>query len=113
MKARLIENGKVKEVHTMGLIHRTLAAAEQGLKTLEIWHLTIPPGSETPVSRHYGEVVAITLNGTGRAAIGEDERLDLFPNTTLVIPPQVPRWLVNTGGEDLVVLIIRSLAPPQ
>jgi len=113
MKAMLVENEKVKEVHVMGLIHRTLAAEEQGLKTLEIWHLTIPPGSETPVGRHYGEVVAITLKGTGRAVVGEDERLDLFPNTTLVIPPQVPRWLVNTGEEDLVVLIIRGLVPPQ
>jgi mannose-6-phosphate isomerase-like protein (cupin superfamily) len=107
----LIENEKVKKVHLMGLVHQTLAAEKQGLKTMEIWLITLPPGSETPVDQHYGEVVGMTLKGTGRAIVDEDS-INLLPNTTLVIPAQATRQVVNTGEEDLVILVIRSLARP-
>ena len=39
----------------MGLVHQTLAGENQGLKTMEIWLVTLPPGSETPADQHYGE----------------------------------------------------------
>jgi mannose-6-phosphate isomerase-like protein (cupin superfamily) len=107
----LIENEKVKKVHLMGLVHQTLAAENQGLKTMEVWLLTLPSGSETPVNQYYGEVVGITLKGTGRAIVEED-RVNLLPNTTLVIPAQATRQVVNTGKEDLVILVIRSLVRP-
>ena len=109
----LIENEKVKKVHLMGLVHQTLAGEKQGLKTMEIWLVTLPPGSETPADQHYGEVVGMTLKGTGRATVDE-ESIDLLPNTTLVIPAQATRQVVNTGEEDLVILVIRSLVcPPE
>ncbi|MFZ5450907.1 MAG: cupin domain-containing protein [Thermodesulfobacteriota bacterium] len=107
----LIENEKVKKVHLMGLIQQTLAGEKQGLKTMEVWLLTLPPGAETPVNQHYGEVVVITLKGAGYAIVDED-RFDLFPNTTLVIPARTTRQAVNTGDEDLVLLLIRSLVRP-
>ena len=69
----LIENEKVKKVHLMGLVHQTLAGEKQGLKTMEIWLITLPPGSETPADQHYGEVVGMTLKGTGRATVDEDK----------------------------------------
>jgi mannose-6-phosphate isomerase-like protein (cupin superfamily) len=103
-----IENDKVKEIHLMGLVHQTLAGENQGLKTLEVWLVTLPPGSETPVDQHFGEVVWVTLKGTGRAIVDEDS-FNLFPNTTLVIPAQATRQAVNTSEEDLVILVIRSL----
>jgi len=107
----LIENEKVRKIHLMGLFQQTLAGEKQGLKTMEVWLLTLPPGSETPVNQHYGEVVLITLKGAGCAIVDED-RVDLFPDTTLVIPAQAHRQAVNTGEEDLVILIIRSLVRP-
>jgi mannose-6-phosphate isomerase-like protein (cupin superfamily) len=107
----LIENEKVKKVHLMGFIHQTLAGEKQGLKTMEIWLITLPPGSEIPADHHYGEVVGMTLKGTGRVTVDGDS-LDLVPNTTLVIPAQATRQVVNTGKEDLVILVIRSLARP-
>jgi mannose-6-phosphate isomerase-like protein (cupin superfamily) len=106
-----IENDKVKEIHLMGLVHQTLAGENQGLKTLEVWLVTLPPGSETPVDQHFGEVVWVTLKGTGRAIVDEDS-FNLFPNTTLVIPAQATRQAVNTSEEDLVILVIRSLVRP-
>lgn len=107
----LIENEKVKKVHLMGLIHQTLAGVKQGLKTMEIWLITLPPGSETPADRHFGEVIGMTLKGTGRATVDGDS-LYLVPDTTLVIPAQTTRQVVNTGEEDLVILVIRSLVRP-
>lgn len=108
-----IENDKVIKIDLMGFVHQTLAGENQGLKTLEVWLVTLPPGSETPVDQHYGEVVCLTLKGTGRAIVDEDS-FNLFPNTNLVIPAQATRQAVNAGEEDLVILVIRSLAlPPE
>ena len=107
----LIENDKVKKIHLMGLVHQTLAGEKQGLKTLEVWLVTLPPGSESPLDQHYGEVVWVTLKGTGRAIVDEDS-FDLLPDTTLVIPAQATRQAVNTSEEDLEVLVIRSLVRP-
>jgi len=107
----LIENANVDKIPLMGLVHQTLAGERQGLKTLEVWLLTLPPGSESPVGQHYGEVVCITLQGVGRAVIDQDS-FNLAPNTTLIIPPRVSRQVVNAGAEDLVVLIIRGLVRP-
>jgi mannose-6-phosphate isomerase-like protein (cupin superfamily) len=107
----LIENEKVKKIHLMGLVQQTLADEKHGLKTMEVWLVTLPPGSETPVNQHYGETVVITLQGAGRALVDEDS-LDLFPNTTLVIPARASRHLVNPGADDLVTLVIRSLVRP-
>ena len=107
----LIENDKVKKIHLMGLVHQTLAGEKQGLKTLEVWLVTLPPGSESPLDQHYGEVVWVTLKGTGRAIVDEAS-FNLFPNTTLVIPAQATRQAVNTSEEDLEVLVIRSLVRP-
>ena len=106
-----IENDQVKKIHLMGLVHQTLAGENQGLKTLEVWLVTLPPGSESPLDQHYGEVVCITLKGTGQAIVDGDS-FDLFPNTTLVIPAQAARQAVNPSQEDLVILVIRSLVRP-
>ena len=108
----LIENEKVKKIDLMGFVHQTLAGERQGLETMEVWLLTLPPGSETPVNQHFGEVVLVTLKGSGRAMV-DAKSVDLFPNTTLVIPPQVPRQAINNGEKDLVFLLIRSLLPPR
>jgi quercetin dioxygenase-like cupin family protein len=107
----LIENEKVKKVQLMGIVHQTIAGVKQGLKTMEVWLITLPPGSETPADQHYGEVVGMTLKGTGLATVDGDS-IDLVPDTSLVIPAQTTRQVVNTGEGDLVILIIRSLVHP-
>lgn len=110
-QAVLLENDQVKKTPFMGLITQTLAGKQQGLETLEVRYLTLPPGLEIPVSQHYGEVVALTMQGRGRAVVGEAV-FDLVPDTTLIIPAKAPRQVRNTGDADLVVLLIRSMVPP-
>jgi hypothetical protein len=53
----------------------------------------------------------VTRKGTGRAIVEQDS-VKLLPNTTIVIPAQATRQMVNIGEEDLVILVIRSLVPP-
>jgi quercetin dioxygenase-like cupin family protein len=95
----------------MGLVRQTLAGEKQGLKTMEIWLVTMPPGSETPVDRHCSEVVGMMLKWIGRAIV-EGDSIELVPDTTLVMLAQATRQVVNIGEEDLVILAIRSLARP-
>lgn len=91
----LIENDKVIKNQLMGFFYQALAGEKEGLKTMEIGLLTLPPGTETPVNEHPGEVVVITLHGTGHASIGKYHREDLWPNTTLVIRPHVSRQVAK------------------
>ena len=45
----LIENDKVKKINYRGLLTQGLAGPEQGLRTMDIRLLTLPPGIESPV----------------------------------------------------------------
>ena len=87
-----------------------MAGANQGLKTFEVWRLSLSPGNEIPPYRHPGEVVVLTLKGTGRVLVDE-KHLDIRPDTTLVIPPGALRQVFNSGVEELVLLLIRGLVP--
>lgn len=110
-KPILLEYDKMKKFQIMGLEFQTLAGEKEGLETLEIWRVILPPGSESPVNQHYGEVAVITMKGAGRVQVGEDS-IDLFPHTTLIVPPNIDRQYFNTGEEDLELLAIRSMARP-
>ncbi len=85
----LIENWNVEKFHFEGLVQQTLAGSHQGLKTLEVWLVTLEPGYAAPPYDHFGEVVMVILNGSGRALVG-DQSFDLVAHTTLSIPPQYP-----------------------
>jgi mannose-6-phosphate isomerase-like protein (cupin superfamily) len=39
----------------------------------------------------------------------DEEKVEIRPDTTLVIPAGASRQVVNTGKEDLVLLLIRGL----
>jgi mannose-6-phosphate isomerase-like protein (cupin superfamily) len=104
----LIDNAKVQKFHFQGNFQQTLAGADQGLKTLEVWRLSVARGHEIPANRHQGEVVVLTLRGTGHLVV-DGEQVDIRPDTTLVIPAGASRQVVNTGKEDLVLLLIRGL----
>jgi mannose-6-phosphate isomerase-like protein (cupin superfamily) len=106
----LIDNAEVKKFHFQGNFQQTLAGADQGLKTFEIWRLSLAPGNEIPATSHQGEVAALTLRGVGRVVV-DGKPVEIRPDTTLVIPPGATRQVFNTGGEELVLLLIRGVAP--
>ena len=105
----LINNAAVRKFYFAENFQQTLAGSEQGLKTLEVWRLSLVPGSELPASHHQGECVAITLRGSGRVVV-DGKQVDIRPDTTLVIPPGASRQIYNTGVEELAVILIRGLA---
>lgn len=106
----LIDNAQVRKFHFQGNVQQTLAGADQGLKTFEVWRLSLAPGAETPAFQYQGEVAALTMQGAGRVVV-DGQPVDLRPDTTLVIPAGASRRIVNTGAAELVLLLIRQQVP--
>ncbi len=106
----LIDNTKVQKFSFEGNFQQTLAGADQGLKTFEVWRVGIGPGKEIPEINSEFEVAVLTLQGTGRLTV-DGKSVDIRPDTTVVIPPGASRQVFNPGSEDLVMLLIRGLAP--
>ena len=105
-----INNAEVQKFYFHGNYQQTLAGADQGLKTLEVWRLSLSTGHGIPAYQHPGEVVALTFQGTGRMVV-DGKPVDIKPDTTLVIPASASRGVFNTGLEELVLLLIRGLVP--
>lgn len=106
----LINNAEVEKFHFQGNFQQTLAGADQGLKTFEVWRVSLSPGTEIPPYRHPAEVAVLTIQGTGRVLVDE-KQVDIRADTTLVIPSGASRQVFNSGGEDLVFLLVRGLVP--
>ena len=106
----LIDNAEVYKFYYLENFQQTLAGTDQGLKTFEVWRLSVAPGNELPAHRHHGEEVALTLRGTGRFIV-DGKQVDIRPDTTLVIPPGAERQVANAGAEELVLLLVRGVVP--
>ncbi len=106
----LIDNTEVYKFYFGENFQQTLAGADLGLKTFEVWRLSLAPGNDIPGYRHEGEVVVLTLRGTGHVVVDE-QQVDIRSDTTLVIPPGASRQVFNSGSEELVLLLIRGVVP--
>jgi quercetin dioxygenase-like cupin family protein len=106
----LINNAEVEKFHFQGNFQQTLAGANQGLKTFEVWRVSLAPGTEIPPYRHPAEVAVLTMQGTGRVVV-DGKQVGIRPDTTLVIPSGASRQVINSGVEELVLLLIRGLVP--
>jgi mannose-6-phosphate isomerase-like protein (cupin superfamily) len=106
----LIKNAEVQKFYFQENFQQTLAGSKQGLKTFEVWRLSVTPGGEVPANRHPGEVVVLTLQGTGRVVL-DGKQVDIGPDTTLVVPPGASRQVFNSGLEELVIILIRAVVP--
>jgi mannose-6-phosphate isomerase-like protein (cupin superfamily) len=82
----------------------------KGLKTFEVWRLSVKPGNELPANVLQGEEVLLTMSGTGRLIVA-GKSLDIRPDTTVVIPLGAERQVANTGKEEMVLLVIRGVVP--
>jgi mannose-6-phosphate isomerase-like protein (cupin superfamily) len=106
----LIDNTQVRKFHFQENFQQTLAGPDQGLKTFEVWRLSLPPGNEIPPVTYPGEVAAITLQGTGRIVV-DGQQADIRPDTTLVILAGATSQILNTGLNELVILLVRAQVP--
>ena len=111
----LIENGPVKKVHLMGDSPADAGGAKSGAENLgesRCLSRLVLPASKAWLTNITVRSARMTLTGTRTPAIVEEDSVNLLPNTTLVIPAQATRQAINTGEEDLVILIIRKSGPP-
>ncbi len=93
-----------------GLAHSTLAGAEHGLRQLAVWSQSIDAGAGSPPHRHDCEEVILILEGSGALSIDGAE-LPFTQGQTLVIPPNKPHQIFNTGERALRLIAALSAAP--
>jgi mannose-6-phosphate isomerase-like protein (cupin superfamily) len=93
-----------------GIQHLTLAGREQGLSRLSMWRQTMAPGCATPPHQHDCEEVVLILAGSGEVHVG-GEVIAFGPDTTLVLPPNEPHQIFNTGAVPLTTVAAFSATP--
>jgi quercetin dioxygenase-like cupin family protein len=108
----IIENSSRRKFALPGLEHQTLASGADQLKHLEMWIQTMAPGGETPIHYHECEQVIVVLKGSGRLTMAE-QTSDFGPGTTLVILPKVIHHMINTGTDEMIVIIGSSETPAR
>jgi mannose-6-phosphate isomerase-like protein (cupin superfamily) len=107
---QVIQNAGRTKCELPGIEHLTLAGAAQGLTRLSLWRQSMAPGSATPPHRHDCEEVVLVLAGRGEVDLG-GRRIAFGPDTTLVLPPDVPHQIFNTGSVPLVTVAAFSATP--
>jgi len=88
-----------------GLTVTGLAAPSRGARETSVWRLSIPPG--TPGVEHAvdREEIFVVLGGTGFVALG-NERFELCPGDTFVVPKGEPFSLGNPGSVPFEALAV-------
>jgi len=107
-----IRNEQREKAALPGIEHATLAGADDGLARLSVWRQSMAPGGATPPHRHDCEEVVVVLAGSGELQI-DGQVVTFGPDSTLVIPPDAPHRIVNTGTDPLVTLAVFSVSPVQ
>ena len=106
----VLENAGRAGAALPGIEHLTLAGSEQGLSSLSLWRQSMAPGTATPPHQHDCEEVVLITEGSGELHI--DGRVIAFgPDTTLVLPPNRPHQIFNTGSVALKTIAAFSCTP--
>jgi mannose-6-phosphate isomerase-like protein (cupin superfamily) len=108
----VIERSTLPKSTLPGLEHVTLAGSDHGLARLSLWQQAIAPGGATPPHRHDCEEVVVVTAGRGELHI-EGRVVAFGPDSTLVIPADVPHQILNTGTEDIRLVAAFSAAPVE
>lgn len=106
------DNDQLPRSALPGLDHVTLAGSAQGLSKLSVWRNRIAPGGATPPHRHDCEEVVLIISGRGTLHI-DGGTYGFGPDSTLVVPPDVPHMIENSGTEPLELLGIFGMAPVE
>ena len=107
---QVIPNAGRAKATLPGIEHLTVAGRAQGLARLSVWQQSMDPGCATPPHQHDCEEVVLVLEGGGEVQIGE-QRFSFGPDTTLVLPPNVPHQIFNTGSVPLKTIAAFSATP--
>ena len=106
----ILQNAQRALTGLPGIEHLTLAGGEQGLSRLSVWRQSMAPGSATPPHQHDCEEVVLVTEGSGELHI-DGKVLAFGPDTTLVLPPNRPHQIFNTGSVPLKTIAAFSATP--
>ena len=106
----IIDNREREKATLPGIEHLTLAGSAQGLASLSMWRQSMAPGCATPPHCHDCEEVVLVLEGSGEVQVG-DRRFSFGPDSTLVLPPNLPHQIFNTGAVPLKTVAAFSATP--
>lgn len=106
----LNHNPDIETHHLPGLAHQTLAGCKDGLQQFEVWRQTIDAGAATPIHKHNCEEVIVIFSGQGMCQF-DDHEIQFKADDTLMIPPDVPHQIINTGTVDLNIMATLSMSP--
>lgn len=95
-----------------GVEHLTLAGGEQGLRGLSVWQQSVDAGEATPPHRHDCEEVVAVTEGSGVLEV-EGVRHAFSAPCTLVVPPDAPHQIFNTGSGPMRLVAAFSASPVQ
>jgi mannose-6-phosphate isomerase-like protein (cupin superfamily) len=106
----VLENAGRAGAALPGIEHLTLAGGKQGLSRLSVWRQSMAPGSCTPPHQHDCEEVILVTEGSGELHM-DGKVMPFGPDTTLVLPPNRPHQLFNTGSVPLKSVAAFSASP--
>jgi quercetin dioxygenase-like cupin family protein len=93
-----------------GIEHRTLAGERDGLRQLSVWRQTLAPGAASPPHRHDAEEVVLCHAGSGELHM-QGEIYRFGPQTSLLIPRDVPHQIFNTGAQAMEIVAVLAATP--
>ena len=97
------------QAHDGGVAHMVLDTRH--LQTLMfLAQAAVPPGERLSGHRDPMEEIYIILSGRGGMQVGED-RQEVQAGDAIHIPIGQFHELVNTGGEELTILVVAGLIP--
>jgi len=108
----IIRNADLPRAQLPGIDHVTLAGSMNGLQRFSVWKQTIAPGEASPPHRHDCEEVIVVQAGRGRLLLDGAEH-HFGPDTTLIVPPDVPHQLFNTGDAALEIIAVLGMTPVE
>jgi mannose-6-phosphate isomerase-like protein (cupin superfamily) len=106
----VISNAQRAGAMLPGIEHLTLAGRAQGLSGISVWRQSMAPGSATPPHQHDCEEVVLVTEGSGELHL-DGQVIAFGPDTTLVLPPNRPHQIFNTGSVPLKTLAVFSSTP--
>lgn len=86
-----------------GIRGRFLAHKDLGSVGVSLLTNVVEPGANAPLHTHSVEETMLVLSGLVWAQVG-NERHQVGPNTTVIIPPHTPHAWGNAGSEPATLL---------
>ena len=101
----LIRNSSIPASGSPGMFAGSLATPRRGATEVSVIRQRQEPGATNPFHYHNREEVMVQLAGTVSVLVG-DERVEVAPGDTLIIPSQTVHQIENTDQVEAEWLLI-------